>query len=300
MFLVQKSSAIIAAAMQRNARTKTASRIFPCTLLLLSLSVQLREGVADTGGDGDADLVVFSVKPSRWADNLYPPSELLALALRVNTGGPWEALLEFSNSNKNRVPFKSSAMEGGGSEEALYWLVPTYSGLFTVGVTVLAWPREANEVSFFRQVSFGVAAVNHRGDVGEEASSKRSGLAQCYSQRSAACKGNHSAGVLEEDACDLLLYKKAYSAPSVLTREELSLLSAFAPTWCGHDNDAPFRAHFPQRVALPPAPSLGACAFVEGSREKLDGLGLGAAIDAHDTVKTRIPNPNPESRILQS
>ena len=65
--------------MQRSSRTKTPSRILPCTLLLLSLSVQLREGVAGTGGDGDADLVVFSVKPSRWADNLYPPSEQLAL-----------------------------------------------------------------------------------------------------------------------------------------------------------------------------------------------------------------------------
>ncbi|KAJ1488815.1 hypothetical protein T484DRAFT_1938403, partial [Baffinella frigidus] len=271
--------------MQRSAMTRQDGRraALPCILLLLALSV--REGV-DAGGDlpkdGDGDLVVFSVKPSRWADNLYPPSEQLGLALRVNTGGPWEARLEWQDG-QNRTEFRSGEMMGGGREEAVYWLTPTWPGLVTVRAVVIAWPREEKEEAFSRHVSFAVAAVHHRGEVGQEAA-KRSGIAQCYS-RSAA-------GGMDGGECDVLVHKMAYSAPSVVTREELRLLSAFSPTWCGVTNDDDLRANFPQRVALPPAPSLGSCAFVEGPWETLEGLGLGDAIDAHDTV-IRVGAPAP-------
>ena len=46
---------------------------------LVPLDGQTSGGSADTGSDGDADLVVFSVKPSKWAGNLYAPAEKLAL-----------------------------------------------------------------------------------------------------------------------------------------------------------------------------------------------------------------------------
>ena len=270
-------------------RVRRASRGLRWEWLLVALAVQLWEVMAsDGGGDGDADAVTISLAPSRWANNLYPLSEDLAVIVRVNTGvSEWHGYYEMAMENKENDDasrFYSEPIQGTRFEDKVFWVTPLFPGLFHLKVVVTS-PQTLDNTAwdsktFSRRITFAVAAVDHRVEV-DAAAAQRTPLAQCYARGAGG------------SACDVLLHKSFYGAPSVLTREELSLLAAFSPTWCGALNDAALRARFPQRVSLAAAPALGSCAFVEGDGAGLEGLWLGSAIDAHDTV-IRVGAPHGE------
>ena len=141
MAILASSSLPGAAAILPGKLSLTASRAW----LLVSLALQLGGGVADEGPSSAEESVVLSLVPSRWANNLYPPSEQLALQIRVNVGAPrWEGTVQLKNT-VGSVPFTRADLRGTRGDDTLVWMTLLWAGRFTARLTVVNVLVEACE-----------------------------------------------------------------------------------------------------------------------------------------------------------